>query len=373
MLLNGRGHMDIFNLIAIAKSKNASDLHLSVGSPPLIRVNGALTRIDNLNPLTVDELDAAFRQIVSTEGLSKFQDHCELDFKHLLADGTTLRCNAAQERGQLSLSIRLLPPNVPSLDELQLPEICKKLARLERGLIIVAGPTGSGKTTTQAAMINYINTTQTRHILSFEDPIEYSHASILSKVTQRELGSDTFSFAEGLRHALRHDPDVIVVGEVRDSETAAAMISMAETGHLVISTSHAPYAAQAVERIIDLFPYAERFSVQMRLASLLNAVLCQTLVPRASGTGRIAAVEIMMVNSAIRNLIRESKLTMLSGALSDYGDSGNVSLDEALFKLYWDGIITQDMAFKYCHSQEEINNLIRHQLTNNYTAVKRIT
>jgi twitching motility protein PilT len=290
----------------------------------------------------------------------------------MLPDGTSLRCNAAQERGQLSLSIRLLPANVPTIDELQLPEICKKLARLERGLIIVAGPTGSGKTTTQAAMMQYINANQTRHILSFEDPIEYFHTSIKSKVTQRELGDDTFSFAEGLKHALRHDPDVIVVGEVRDSETAAAMISMAETGHLVIATSHAPYAAQAIERIIDLFPYAERFSVQMRLASLLNAVLCQTLVPRSSGTGRIAAVEIMMVNSAIRNLIREGKLSMLSGALSDYGDSGNVTLDEALFKLYWDGIITMDVAFKYCHSQEEINNLIRHQLTNNYTAVKKI-
>jgi twitching motility protein PilT len=365
--------MDIFKLIEFTKSKNASDLHLAAGNVPLIRIDGELTRVENINPLTQDDIEKVFTQIVSMKGLEKFQNSHELDFKYIMPDGTSLRCNAAQERGQLSLSIRLLPPNVPTLDELQLPEICKKLARLERGLIIVAGPTGSGKTTTQAAMINYINTTQTRHILSFEDPIEYFHTSIKSKVTQRELGDDTFSFAEGLKHALRHDPDVIVVGEVRDSETAAAMISMAETGHLVIATSHAPYAAQAVERIIDLFPYAERFSVQMRLASLLNAVLCQTLVPRASGAGRIAAVEIMMVNSAIRNLIRESKLTMLSGALSDYGDSGNVSLDEALFNLYWDGIITQDMAFKYCHSQEEINNLIRHQLTNNYTAVKKIT
>jgi len=364
--------MDIFKLIEFAKSKNASDLHLAAGNVPLIRIDGELTRVENINPLAQDEVEKVFTQIVSVKGLEKFQKSHELDFKHMLPDGTSLRCNAAQERGQLSLSIRLLPANVPTIDELQLPEICKKLARLERGLIIVAGPTGSGKTTTQAAMMQYINANQTRHILSFEDPIEYFHTSIKSKVTQRELGDDTFSFAEGLKHALRHDPDVIVVGEVRDSETAAAMISMAETGHLVIATSHAPYAAQAIERIIDLFPYAERFSVQMRLASLLNAVLCQTLVPRSSGAGRIAAVEIMMVNSAIRNLIREGKLSMLSGALSDYGDSGNVTLDEALFKLYWDGIITMDVAFKYCHSQEEINNLIRHQLTNNYTAVKKI-
>ena len=364
--------MDIFKLIEFAKAKKASDLHLAAGNVPLIRIDGELTRVENINPLAQDEVEKVFTQIVSVKGLEKFQKSHELDFKHMLPDGTSLRCNAAQERGQLSLSIRLLPANVPTIDELQLPEICKKLARLERGLIIVAGPTGSGKTTTQAAMMQYINANQTRHILSFEDPIEYFHTSIKSKVTQRELGDDTFSFAEGLKHALRHDPDVIVVGEVRDTETAAAMLAMAETGHLVIATSHAPYAAQAIERIIDLFPYAERFSVQMRLASLLNAVLCQTLVPRSSGAGRIAAVEIMMVNSAIRNLIREGKLTMLSGALSDYGDSGNVTLDEALFKLYWDGIITMDVAFKYCHSQEEINNLIRHQLTNNYTAVKKI-
>ena len=198
-----------------------------------------------------------------------------------------MRCNAAQERGQISLSIRLLTLGVQSIDELQLPDICKKLSRLERGLVVISGPTGSGRTTTQAAMIQYINTTQTRHVLSFEDPIEYSHTNIKSKITQRELGSDTNSFAEALKHALRHDPDVIVVGEMRDSETAAAVISMAETGHLVISTGHAPYAAQTVERIVDLFPSNERVLVQTRLASLLDAVLCQTLVPRANGSGRM--------------------------------------------------------------------------------------
>jgi twitching motility protein PilT len=355
--------MDIFEWITVAKLKHASDLHLSTGSPPLIRVNGELTRIDLYEPLTAEEVKVAFMQIATMDGLEKFQKDHEMDFKYILPDGTSLRCNAAQERGQLSLSIRILPPVIRTIDELQLPEICKKLATLERGLIIISGPTGSGKTTTQAAIIQYINANQTRHILSFEDPIEYSHPNIKSKITQRELGGDTYSFAEALKHALRHDPDVIVVGEMRDSETAAAVISMAETGHLVISTGHAPYAAQTVERVVDLFPHNERFLVQMRLASLLNAVLCQTLVPRADGSGRIAAVEIMMVNAAIKNLIREGKLTMLADAIRDYGQGGNTTLDEALFKLYWQGIITMETAVKYCHDPEEISRLTRSTLT----------
>ena len=363
--------MDIFNLLTIAQSKKASDLHLSAGNPPLIRVNGNLARIDNFGPLAGEEVKGAFMQIVSLDGLEKFQKDLELDFKYNLPDGTSLRCNAAQERGQLSLSIRLLPAIIPTIDELQLPEICKKLANLERGLIFISGPTGSGKTTTQAALIKYINANQTRHVLSFEDPIEYSHTGLKSKITQRELGGDTLSFAQALKHALRHDPDVIVVGEMRDSETAAAVISMAETGHLVISTGHAPYAAQTVERIIDLFPHNERFLIQMRLASLLNAVLCQTLVPRADGSGRIAAVEIMMVNTAIRNLIREGKLTIIADAIRDYGQNGNITLDEALFKLYWQGTITMETVLKYCRDPEEITRLTRHTLTREKTLVAK--
>ena len=355
--------MDIFEWVAVAKSENASDLHLAAGSPPLIRVKGDLLRIDSYAPLMAEEMEAAFIQIATPDGLEKFQKDHELDFKYLLPDGTSLRCNAAQERGRLSLSIRILPPVIPTLDELQLPEILKQLAMLERGLIVVSGPTGSGKTTTQAAMIQYINAAQTRHILSFEDPIEYSHPNNKSKVTQRELGGDTFSFAEALKHALRHDPDVIVVGEMRDSETAAAVISMAETGHLVISTGHASSAPQCVERIVDLFPHNERFLIQMRLASLLTAVFCQTLVPRADGSGRIAAVEIMQVNAAIRNLIREGKLTQLADAIRDYAQNGNITLDEALFKLYWRGTITMEMAVKYCHDSGEISRLNTEALT----------
>jgi twitching motility protein PilT len=302
-------------------------------------------------------------QLATSDDLHRFQKDLDLDFKYVLPDGTYLRCNAAQERGKLSLSIRLLPPIIPTLDDLQLPEICKKLATLRRGLVVVSGPTGSGKTTTQAALIQYINANQTRHVLSFEDPIEYSHPNIKSKITQRELGSDIHSFAHALKYAMRQDPDVIVVGEMRDSETADAVISLAETGHLVISTSHAPYAAQAVERIIDLFPYNDRSLVQMRLASLLTAVLCQNLVPRADGSGRIAAVEIMLVNPAIRNLIREGKLSLLINALHDYGEKANVTLDEALVKLYQQGIINMETVIKFCREPDEISRTISYDLT----------
>ena len=347
--------MDIFELLAIAKEQKASDLHLSVDSLPLIRVDGKLVHINNSDFLTISDLEIAFMQITTLDKLERFQKDLELDFQHILPDGTCLRCSAAQERGQLSLAFRILPPCIPTIDELQLPEIYKKLSQLERGLIIVSGPTGSGKTTTQAAVIQYINANQTRHILSFEDPIEYSHRNINSKIIQRELGEDTLSFTQALKHALRHDPDVIVGGEMRDTETAAAVISLAETGHLVISTSHAPYAAQAVERIVDLFPHNERYLVQMRLASLLSAVLCQTLVPRAMASGRIAAVEIMLMNTAIRNLIREGKLTLLADAIRDYGQGSNTTLDESLCKLFRQGVISIETVKRYCHDPEEIN------------------
>jgi twitching motility protein PilT len=349
--------MDIFQLLEIAKAYRASDLHLSVDSLPLIRVDGNLMRIANADRLSISDLEVAFMQVTTLEKLEKFQKERELDFQHTLPDGTCLRCSAAQERGQLSLAFRILPAEVPSIDELQLPDIYKQLSELERGLIVVSGPIGSGKTTSQAAIIEYINVHQTRHILSLEDPIEYCHRNINSKIIQRELGDDTLTMAQALKHALRHDPDVIVIGEMRDYETAAAVISLAETGHLVISTSHAPNAAQAVERIVDLFPYNERYQVQTRLSSLLTAVLCQMLVPRKNNSGRIAAVEIMLMNTAIQNLIREGRLTMLDEAIRDYGQGSNTTMNESLYKLFCDGLISVETLKKYTHDSEEINSV----------------
>lgn len=364
--------MDIFKLIASAKYRNASDLHLSANSPPLIRVNGLLeASIDNAL-LTEEDIEQACHVLLSVNEMDKFRRNLELDFSHAQSDGTRLRCNVAQQRGNISLTIRILSPRISTIEELELPEVYKKFALMDRGLIIVSGPTGSGKTTTQAAMIKHINLNKAKHILTFEDPIEYSHPNIKSRITQRELGGDTLSMAEALKHAMRLDPDVIVVGEMRDPETASAVISLAETGHLVISTSHAPYAQQTVERIIDLFPNEERHLAQMRIASLLSVVLCQTLVPRADGYGRIAAVEIMQVNSAIRNLIREGKITLIANAVRDYRKAGNSTYDEALVNLYSQGLIAIGTVTEYCHDIDEVNSLLTETMIRTKTLTRKL-
>jgi twitching motility protein PilT len=355
--------MDIFKLVEIAKARNASDIHLSAWSPALMRIDGLLKSEDKARDLTENEIEEVLHQLASWEDVEKFKRDLELDFSNALPDGTRLRCSVAQQRGVISMTIRIIAPKIPTIDELQLPEIYKQFSLMDRGLIVVSGPTGSGKTTTQAAMIQFINTNLTKHVLTFEDPIEYSHPNIKSRITQRELGGDTRSMAEALKHAMRLDPDVIVVGEMRDSETAAAVITLAETGHLIISTSHAPHAPQTIERIIDLFSPDERHLIQMRLASLLSVVLCQTLVPRINGPGRIAAVEIMQINSAVRNLIREGKITLMSNAVRDYRESGNCTMDESLVELYRRGLTDMDTIKSYCSDLGEIHSLLTEMMT----------
>ena len=254
--------------------------------------------------------------------------------------------------------MRLLPPKIPTIDELELPRIYKALALKPRGLIIVTGPTGSGKTTSLAAMISHLNANESRHVVTIEDPIEYVHPSLKCAVTQRQLGSDTRSFADALKHVLRQDPDVILVGEVRDLDTAAAALTIAETGHLILTTGHAPSAAQAMERIIDLYPPHERHLAQTRLASLLLAVLCQVLVPRADGSGRVAAVEIMLGNPPVRNLIREGKIYQLPNVIRTHREMGMISLDEALANLYLNRIINGKTLLDFCNDRQEVEKLI---------------
>ena len=309
-------------------------------------------------PLTADEISQAFLQITTPEEREEFHRHLELDFGYTLPGVGRLRCNAAQQRGAVSLAIRLLPREIPTIDELELPSIFKELVLKPRGLIVVTGPTGSGKSTTQAAMIYHLNNTDSRHVVTIEDPIEYIHNSIKCAITQRQLGSDTLSFAEALKHVLRHDPDVILVGEMRDLETAAAVLTLAETGHLILSTGHAPSAPQAMERIIDLFPPHERHLAQARLASLLVAVLCQVLIPRADGSGRIAAVEIMLANPPVRNLIRENKIYQLPNVIRTHRDIGMISLDEALVNLYLRRVITGETLLAFCNDRQEVEKLI---------------
>ncbi len=350
--------MDIFPLLAIGKSRRASDLHLVVGNPPLLRVDGELGPVDNTAPLTGDEISEALTQITTPEQRKEFNENLELDFGYNLPGVGFLRCNAAMQRGSISLAVRLLPPIIPTIDELELPEICKQLILKPRGLIVVTGPTGSGKTTTMAAMIQHLNNNKRCHIVTVEDPIEYIHTSKKCAITQRQLGTDTHSFTEALRRILRQDPDVILVGEMRDLDTAAAVLTIAETGHLILTTGHAPSATQAMERIIDLFPPDGRHLAQTRLASLLIGVLCQTLVPRASVPGRIAAVEIMLANAPVRNLIREGKIYSLPNVIRTHREIGMLSLDEALVNLYLKKIITGETLLAVCNDREEVEKLI---------------
>jgi twitching motility protein PilT len=327
-------------------------------SPPLLRVNGSLKAVDGAAPLTADEINQALLQITTPGEREDFHRHLELDFGYTLPGVGRLRCNAAQQRGAISLAVRLLPPEIPTIDQLELPQICKELVLRPRGLAIITGPTGSGKSTTQAAMINHLNINDRRHVVTIEDPIEYVHPSHNCAITQRELGTDTLSFATALKHVLRQDPDVILVGEMRDLETAAAVLTIAETGHLILTTGHAPSTSQAMERVIDLFPPHERHLAQMRLASLLIGVLCQTLVPKADGSGRVAAVEIMLGNPAVKNLIREGKTYQLPNVIRTHRDIGMISLDESLANLYLKRIITGESVLAFCNDRQEVEKLI---------------
>lgn len=349
--------MNIFPLVHMAVSMRASDLHLVAFNPPLLRIDGTLAPIEGMPPLAPDEIEQAFSQIVSAEEKAEFERSLELDFGYSIPGVVRLRGNAARQRGSLSLVLRLLPLTIPTLDQLELPSVCKDLIRKPRGLVVVGGPTGSGKSTTLAAMINFLNRVDSRRVVTIEDPIEYMYGNIKSTITQRELGSDTHSFPKALKHVLRQDPDVILVGEMRDLETAAAVLTLAETGHLVLTTGHAPSASQAIERIVDLFPLDERNLAQSRLASLLVAVLCQTLVPRAKGSGRAAAVEVMLANPAVKNLIREGKIYQLPNAIRMHAQQGMMLLDQALAKLYDDGTISSDSLFAFCNDREEVERL----------------
>jgi len=350
--------MDILAVVRMAAERGASDIHIVAFSPPLLRVKGTMQPVAEMQPLTPDDIDQAFKQITSEEQRASFERNLELDFGYTVADIGRIRCNAAKQRGTTSLVIRLLPSVVPTLEELGLPEVCKELILKPRGLVVVSGPTGSGKSTTLSAMINYLNSLENRRLVTIEDPIEFVYSNDKCTITQRELGGDTQSFAEALRHVLRQDPDVILVGEMRDLETAAAALTIAETGHLILTTGHAPSAPQTIERIIDMFPPHERPTVQSRLASLLVGILCQALVPTIDGSGRAAAIEVMLASPAVSNLIREGKVYQLPNAMLTQARLGMVLLDHALANLFRKGVISRESVFAFCNDADEVTKLI---------------
>jgi twitching motility protein PilT len=350
--------MDVVALIRIAKSRGASDLHMAVGSPSMLRIRGSLTTAEDTPPLTAQDMQEAFDQITTDDEKAEFRKNLELDFGYSVPELVRVRCNAAMQRGTISLVMRLIPTQIPDIESLHVPEICKELILRPRGMLIISGPTGSGKSTTLAAMINYLNQKESRRVVTIEDPIEYVYTSQKSSITQRELGGDTHSFAEALRHVLRQDPDVILVGEMRDLETASAAITIAETGHLVLTTGHAPSTYQAVERVIDMFPPHERNLAQTRMASLLIGIMCQSLVPKKDGKGRVPAVEIMLANPAVRNLIREGKIHQLPNAIRTNTRTGMQLLDQSLVSLHKDGLISTENVYAFCNDHDEVEKLI---------------
>jgi len=349
--------VDIIKLLQLARSQAASDVHIVVSRPPLFRIHGKLIPAEIQPSLNAEDIEQALSQITTEEERTDFQRCHELDFGRSIPEVGRVRFNAAMQRGTISLVMRLLPPDIPTPESLGLPAVCKELILRPRGLVVVSGPTGSGKSTTLASMIEYLNQTESRRVITIEDPIEYTYENKQCTITQRELGSDTLSFAEALRHVLRQDPDVILVGEMRDLETASTALTVAETGHLVLTTGHAPSSAQAVERIANMFPPHERHLAQDRLASLLLGIFCQALVPKADGSGRVAAIEVMIANPAVRNLIREGKTFQLPNTIRMNTQQGMELLDQALIRLYRNAVISRDSVFEFCNDRDEITKL----------------
>ncbi|MEA4900466.1 type IV pilus twitching motility protein PilT [Desulfitobacterium sp.] len=333
----------IDSLLQLAVEHRASDIHLTVESPLVLRIDGALTRIGE-EKLSRQELDQFAHSLMNEHQAQHFLEQGELDFSYSLPGVGRFRVNAFRQRGSVGIVIRIIPFTIPTPESLGLPPVCIELAKLEKGLVLVTGPTGSGKSTTLASLIDYINRTRSVHIVTIEDPIEYLHQHRLSLVNQREIGNDTLSFANALRAVLRQDPDVILVGEMRDLETISTAVTAAETGHLVFSTLHTNDATQAVDRMIDVFPPHQQQQIRVQLASVLQGVVAQQLLPRADKKGRIAAFEILRVNQGARNLIREGKTHQLPTVIQTGGKQGMQSMEKALQDLTRQGLITAELA-----------------------------
>ncbi len=330
-------------LLHQAVKNGASDLHITVGISPVFRINGKLLYSDH-NPLTVNEIEEFFIWISKPAQQLYFKEHGEIDFSFAISGLSRFRVNAFRQRGSIAIVIRIVKETVPTLEELGHPAVLKNLACQPRGLILVTGPAGSGKSTTLAAMINFINQERSSHILTLEDPIEYLHKHNKSIVNQREMNSDTKSFSIALRAALREDPDVIMIGEMRDPETVAIAITAAETGHLVFATLHTGSTTQTIDRIIDVFPFQQQQQIRIQLSITLQGVIAQQLLTRLDQTGRIAALEILIATPAVRNMIREGKTHQLNSVIQTGAKFGMQPMDIALRNLYRHGIVSYEEA-----------------------------
>jgi twitching motility protein PilT len=338
--------MKIETLFKLAIDTGASDLHLRVGLPPILRIDSHLERQKDFVPLTNGDILDMLEQIATPKQQQRFSQEKELDFAYPLDCQARFRVNVMVQQQTLSVACRRLPFIVPTIDELDLPQICKDLILQPRGLILVTGPTGVGKSTTMAAMIRHLNDNRDCNVITIEDPIEYHHQNNKAIIAQRELGEDTDSFDMALIRALRHDPDVIAVGEMRDLKTISAAITAAETGHLVMSTLHTTDAMQTIDRMVDVFPPAQQSQVRLQLSQEIIAILSQTLLPRATGKGMIAAFEILISNPAIRNLIREGRTFEIPSYMRIHSEAGALSLDDSLTQMIQTHKITKEEALK---------------------------
>lgn len=349
--------MDLLNLINYAIGKRASDIHITVGVPAMLRVDGQLSYFGekSLSPQDTEEL---VKEILNEEQMAFLEKEGEIDSSHSRPGIGRFRVNAYKQRGSYAIALRIIPLTIPTMEELGLPIIVRELARLPRGLVLVTGPTGSGKSTTLASMIDIINQERNCHILTLEDPIEYLHKHGKSMVNQREIGLDSNSFSNALRAALRQDPDVILVGEMRDLETISIALTAAETGHLVLSTLHTVGSAKTIDRVIDVFPPHQQQQVRVQLASVMQAIISQQLLPKARGEGRIAAFETMIATPAIRNLIREEKIHQIDTIIQTSRQQGMQTMDNSLLDLYQRGIISRETALSQAVNQDLIKRYI---------------
>lgn len=346
--------MQITDLLAFSAKNKASDLHLSSGISPMIRVHGDMRRI-NLPEMSAEEVGNMVTSVMNDHQRKIYQQNLEVDFSFELPNVARFRVNAFNIGRGPAAVFRTIPSTVLSLEELKAPSIFQKIAESPRGMVLVTGPTGSGKSTTLAAMINYINETQPAHILTIEDPIEFVHQSKKSLINQRELHQHTLSFANALRSALREDPDVILVGEMRDPETIGLALTAAETGHLVFGTLHTTGAAKTVDRIVDVFPAGEKEMVRSMLSESLTAVISQNLLKTHDGNGRVASHEILIANPAVRNLIRENKITQINSVLQTGQASGMQTMDQSLQSLVRQGLIAPEVARRRAQNSESLS------------------
>jgi twitching motility protein PilT len=335
--------LTIQDLLRFTAEAGASDLHVSSGSHPMVRVNGRMKRL-NLPILTLEELQNLVFSVMNEVQKEMFEKNLEIDFSTKLSNDVRFRVNAFNQINGIAAAFRVIPNEIKQYEELHLPEVLKKLTTKEKGLILVTGPTGSGKSTTLATMIDSINDNRACHIITIEDPIEFVHRSKNSLINQRELGHDTWSFTAALRSALREDPDVILVGEMRDLETVSLALTAAETGHLVFATLHTGSCTKSIDRIIDMFPKEQQQQVRSMLSESLEAVVAQTLLPTKDGKGRVPAVEIMIANSAVRNLIREEKTYQIPSVIQAGSKEGMQTRDQSLYNLVMNNLVERTVA-----------------------------